>query len=111
MTLPTPPAPPALATGSDGVVRVGGTRVTLDTVVDAFREGLTPEEIQRQYSSLELAHVDSAISYYLQHRTAVDEYLARRTHRRERVRREVEARFDPTGIRERLLARSRAEDE
>lgn len=107
MTLPLPPAPPPLTTGSDGVVRVGGTRVTLDTLVEAFREGLTPEEVQQQYSSLELAHVASAISYSLHHRSEVEEYLDGRARRRERVRREVEVRFDPTGIRERLLARSR----
>lgn len=107
MTLPPPPASSPLTTGRDGGVRVGGTRLTLDTVVEAFREGLTPEEIQRQYPSLELAHMDSAISYYLHHRTEVEGYLEARARRREHVRREVEARFDPTGIRERLLARSR----
>ena len=26
-----------IATGSDGIIRVGGTRVTLDTIVAAFR--------------------------------------------------------------------------
>ncbi len=107
MTLPLTADPPPLTSGSDDVVRVGGTRVTLDTVVEAFREGLTPEEIQQQYPSLELAHVYSAITYYLHHRTEVEEYLEGRARQREQVRREVEARFDPTGIRERLLARSR----
>jgi uncharacterized protein (DUF433 family) len=107
MSLPLTAEPPPLATGADGVVRVGGTRVTLDTVVEAFREGLTPEEIQQQYPSLDLAHVYSAITYYLHHRTEVEEYLETRSRRREEVRREVEARFDPTGIRDRLLARLR----
>jgi hypothetical protein len=32
----------------DGVVRVGGTRVTLETVVSACDEGATPEEILLQ---------------------------------------------------------------
>jgi hypothetical protein len=34
-----------LHTDADGVVRVAGTRVTLDTVVGAFEAGATAEEI------------------------------------------------------------------
>jgi len=107
MSLPLTADPPPLTTGDDGVVRVGGTRVTLDTVVEAFREGLTPEEIQQQYPSLGLTHVYSAITYYLHHRSEVEDYLEERARQRAEVRREVEERFDPTGIRERLLARVR----
>jgi uncharacterized protein (DUF433 family) len=107
MSLPLTADPPPLTTGDDGVVRVGGTRVTLDTVVEAFREGLTPEEIQQQYPSLDLPHVYASVSYYLQHRREVEKYLGERAHHREEVRREVETRFDPTGIRDRLLARAR----
>ncbi len=108
MSLPLTADPPPLITGADDVVRVGGTRVTLDTVVEAFREGLTPEEIQQQYPALELAHVYSVISYYLHHRPEVEEYIEVRARHREAVRREAEARFDPSGIRERLLARTPA---
>jgi uncharacterized protein (DUF433 family) len=39
----------------DGVVRVGGTHMTLDTVVAVFEEGATAEEIVKQYPSLRLA--------------------------------------------------------
>ncbi len=34
---------------ADGVIRVSGTRVTLDTVIAAFSEGATAEEIAQQY--------------------------------------------------------------
>ena len=44
-----------LTTDHDGVVRVGRTRVTLDTVLGAFAEGATTEEIALQYPSLDLA--------------------------------------------------------
>ncbi len=107
MSLPLTAAPLPLDTGADGVVRVGGTRVTLDTVVEAFQEGLTPEEIQQQYPSLGLADVYAAVTYYLHHREEVETYLAERTRRRQAVRQQVESRFDPSGIRERLLARLR----
>ena len=41
--------PPPLKVDKDGVVRVGGTRVTLDTVVGAFKNGCAPEEILLKY--------------------------------------------------------------
>lgn len=106
MSLPLTADAPPLSADADGVVRVGGTRVTLDSVVEAFREGLTPEEIQQQYPSLDLPRVYSAITYYLHHREEVEEYLRQRAETRRKVRQEVESRFDPTGIRERLLARA-----
>jgi uncharacterized protein (DUF433 family) len=40
-----------IETDPQGVVRVAKTRVTLDTVVTAFLEGCTPEEIGEQYPS------------------------------------------------------------
>lgn len=40
----------AIETDADGVIRVGGTRVTLDTLVEAFNEGATAEVIAQQYS-------------------------------------------------------------
>ena len=39
-------------TDADDVVRVAGTRVTLDTIVAAFDTGATAEEIAQQYSSV-----------------------------------------------------------
>lgn len=108
MTLPLEAEPLPLSTDSDGVVRVGGTRVTLDTIVEAFSEGLTAEEIQQQYPSLGLPAVYAAISYYLHHREAVADYLEERAQQADEVRREVRSRFDQSGIRERLLARQRS---
>ncbi|HXU39955.1 MAG TPA: DUF433 domain-containing protein [Blastocatellia bacterium] len=95
----------AIETDVDGVIRVGGTRVTLDTLVEAFNEGATAEEIVQQYPSLELGDVYAVIGYYLHNQTDVEQYLERRREEASRVRRENEARFDPKGIRERLLAR------
>ena len=61
------------------VARVGGTRVTLDTVVRAFMRGATAEEIAQQYSSLSLLDVYATISYYLQNREEVEKYLEKRS--------------------------------
>ncbi len=89
----------------DGVIRITGTRVTLDTVVGAFTMGATAEEIVQQYPSLALADVYTVLGYYLSRKPSVDAYLLERQQRAAAVRAENEKRFDPAGIRERLLAR------
>jgi uncharacterized protein (DUF433 family) len=90
-----------------GVLRVGETRVSLATVVEAFREGATPEEIVLRYPSLDLADVYSVIGYFLHHRAEVEAYLAEQRRQSEAVRAENEARFDPIGVRDRLIKRRR----
>ena len=45
MSLAIAPESLPLIEHTDGVIRVGGTRVTLETVVEAFNEGATAEEI------------------------------------------------------------------
>lgn len=99
--------PVPLRTDAQGVIRVGGTRVTLDTVVYAFDTGASPEEIAEDYP-LRLDDVYAVITYYLRHREEVAAYLERRRRHAEAVRRENEARFDHRGLRERLLARLRS---
>ena len=103
---PTQPVP--LAASPGGVIRVAGTRVTLDTVAYAFEHGATAEEIVQQYPSLPLAEVYSVLGYLLSHRAEVEAYLAERAQQRAAVRAEAERRLDPKGIRARLLARRRS---
>jgi len=99
------PDPSPLMLGADGVIRVGGTRVTLDVIVAAFDAGATPEEIVQQYPSVSLPTAYAAVAHVLQHRAEVDRYLAKRQQEAVAVRQENERRFDPSGIRQRLLAR------
>lgn len=101
------PAPLRLDEG--GVVRVGGTRVTLDTVIGAYHNGCAPEEIRYQYPSLKLEDIYAVITYYHWHRAEVDAYLDAGRRLEEEVRRQNEARFPSDGIRERLLARRAAQ--
>ena len=105
MSLTVTAAPPPLSADADGGVRVGGTRVTLDTVVAAFRDGVSAEGIVEQYPSLRLADVYTVLGYYLDHQPDVDAYLSRRAAAAAVVRAQNEAAFDPTGVRARLLAR------
>ena len=70
--------PIPIVLGQDGVMRVRGTRVTLDTVLSAFSEGATAEEIAQRYPSISLADVYQVIGYGLRHSSELEPYLARR---------------------------------
>jgi uncharacterized protein (DUF433 family) len=74
---------------TDGALRIAGTRVSLDSVVHAFRRGAPPESIQRSFPLLTLEQVYGAITYYLAHAEEVDAYLAAGEERFEDLRREA----------------------
>ena len=105
LSLQNKPVP--LTTDEHGVVSVGETRVSLDTVIFAFQQGSTPEEIVVDYSTLDLSDVYAVITYYLQNQIEVESYIERRQTQRDEVRRLMETRFPQMGLRERLLARRR----
>jgi hypothetical protein len=84
---------------------VADTRVTLDTIVGAFSDGATAEEIAQQYSSVGLPEIYSVIGFYLTRRDEVNAYLRERQAQTDQVRQENQLRFDPRLVRERLLAR------
>jgi uncharacterized protein (DUF433 family) len=104
MILPTSTETVPLETDADGVARVSQTRVTLDSLVQAFIEGATAEEIAQQYP-VPLADIYSVIGYYLRRRTEVEAYLGERRQQASEIRQQNEARTPPLGIRDRLLAR------
>ena len=63
--------------------RVLGTRIPMELVIQHYLADVTPEEIVEAYDTLRLADVYAVISYYLEHRDEVDEYI-----------REIEAKGD-----------------
>lgn len=73
--------------------RIAGTRVSLDTVVNAFLEGLSPESIVDELPALSLGQVYGAIAFYLAHQKEVDDYLR-------------QGQLDFEGTRTKLLARN-----
>jgi uncharacterized protein (DUF433 family) len=97
--------PVPLVVDSSGTVRVGGTRVTLDSVVAAYHEGFTAEEIAEQYPSVSLADIHATVAYYLRHREDLDRYLDERSAAAAELQRDIEQRFPSRTLRERLLAR------
>jgi uncharacterized protein (DUF433 family) len=106
--LPTTATVP-LFTDPHGTIRVRGTRVTLDTIITAFCAGATAEEIAQKFPTVTLADVYQVIAHYLNHTSEIDAYLAQRQNQAAAVQREIEKRFDPVGVRARLLARRTTE--
>lgn len=105
MTLIIAAEPAPLKTNADGVVQVGKTRVTLDTVVAAFKQGMRTKEIVERYPSLRLADVYATLAFYLNHQQEVEAYLQQRQQQAQEVRQMNEAKFNPQKLRDRLLAR------
>lgn len=57
---------------------LAGTRISLDSIVFAFLDGLSPETIAAEcFPSLTLEQVYGAITYYLAHRAEVEADLER----------------------------------
>src|SRR5260370_4662894 len=90
-----------LLNDENGVMRVGQTRVTFLSVMNAYDRGATPEEIIQEYPVLPLADVYATIAFYLQNRAEADVYLANARHKVETMH-EVN---QVSGLREKLQAR------
>ena len=95
---------------SYGVLRVGKTRVSLDSVVYDFKRGADAAEIQHDFDTLTLAEVHAAIAYYLHNKDAVEAYLIEQEIEYKRMRAEHEAKYPPKITREMLLARKNGTD-
>src|SRR6266480_2561403 len=78
----------------EGGYWIRGTRVSLDSVVYRFLEGLSPETIQSDcFPTLTLEQVYGAISYYLANRAQVDDYLQQADKDYENFRQRVRAEY------------------
>lgn len=90
----------------DGNYYVAGTRISLDSLIHAFRRGESPETICQNFEILQLEEVYGAIAYYLGNQAELDAYLLRQGDKWTEGRRNSQSL--PANLRERLL---RARDE
>ena len=100
---------PPLSVDDTGTIRVGGTRVTLDSLVELYKGGYTAERLVQAFPTLTPADVHTVIGYYLRHRKEVDAYLESQRREGEEIRRKVEALPGNAELRQRLqgIKRSR----
>jgi uncharacterized protein (DUF433 family) len=107
MTLETTQTVPLTVT-EGGTIRFTGSRISLDVVIHHYQQGESPEEILEAFPTLKLADIHAVISYYLNHREEVAEYLLRQEVKAGEMQRMIEdspLHVDTTGMRERLQAR------
>jgi uncharacterized protein (DUF433 family) len=88
-----------------GGIRISQSRVTLDSLLAAYQQGSTPEEIACQYPVLDLADIYAAIAYYLAHRSEIEAYLTHRQEDAQQQRQTLAQQQNLTDLRQRLLAR------
>ncbi|MCU1234412.1 MAG: hypothetical protein JWP63_2379 [Candidatus Solibacter sp.] len=60
----------------EGTYRIGDTRISLDSIVYLFREGMSVESMVESYPALTLEQVHGALAFYLGNQDEVDAYLA-----------------------------------
>ena len=99
--------PDLLTRTSEGVLRITGTRITLDSVIQAFHDGATPEEMCQDFSGLALAHIYSVLAFYLTQQEAVDAYLKEQAQATTIIRQELQTAHAAflADLRHRLTAR------
>lgn len=68
--------PKEYVTKAEDAFRVTGTRVSLDSLVYLFREGLSAESMVESFPALTLEQVHGALAFYLAHQKEVDAYLS-----------------------------------
>lgn len=90
----------------DGSIRIGSSRVPLDSVVHEFTGGATAEQIQDDFPTLSLREIYGAISYYLGNEDQVEEYLRRRDQEAAQLRSETEDRPRIDALRRRIRERN-----
>ena len=61
---------------NDGAYRIADTRVSLDSLVYLFREGMSAESMVESYPDLTLEQVYGALAFYLANKREIDTYLA-----------------------------------
>jgi len=110
MSLMSAPAPfpatsPPLRWDEAGGIRIGLSRVTLDSLLATYHNGSTPEEIAIQFSVLSLEDIYSTIAYYLNHRQEIDNYLKQRNQKAQQLRQQLTQKHNLVDLRQRLLSR------
>jgi uncharacterized protein (DUF433 family) len=82
---------PVLRVDEGGTIRIGASRVSLDSIVACHQRGDTPEQIAEGFPAVPIADIYSALGYYFRHRAAMDVYLAEQEKRAKEARRALEA--------------------
>ena len=93
----------------DGQVRITGTRISLEILIESYHLGNnTPALLAERFPSVGLAAAKSVLAYWQQNRAEVDEYLRRSDEKAEKVRHAIKSHPETIARRQRFLERARA---
>lgn len=100
------PLPAPLREEESGAVRVGDTRVALESVIVAFQNGSSPEEIVLQYPALKLEDVYAVLAYYLRHRALFDAHIEQAEREANELFERLESVYPTAELRQRIRERA-----
>ena len=91
---PLPPVgiePPPFLPDAHGILRVGGTRVTLETLLGYYTQDASIEDLHRGFPTVPLSELHAVVCYYLRNKAELDVWLAFEASEWNRLRAEDEA--------------------
>ncbi len=59
----------------EGNLYIGDSRVTLQTLIEAWQSGRTPEQLHDSFPTVPLVAIYGAITYYLEHKGEADAFF------------------------------------
>lgn len=91
----------------DGTIRIGKSRIALESVIHHFSLGATAQEIAQKFPSLKLPEIYAVIAYFLDNREEVAEYIQAQETESDKLQFEIEPKFQIRNdeLRERILER------
>jgi len=110
MSLTLGPETIPLRLDEHGTIRVGKTRVTLESIAYCFEEGDSPEAVAEAFPTVPLADLYLIRGYCLKHPQEVEEYLATQRRIVRELRQQDESGSNQVGLRAHLLGRKEAQD-
>ncbi len=98
-----------LRTDADNTIRIGQTRVPLETLMHSWNSGSSPEEIVEAFPALHLDDVYAVIAYVLRHPDQIKSYLEESKEAEEVALENLKTWFPASEtLRTRVLARAKA---
>ncbi|MEK7764218.1 MAG: DUF433 domain-containing protein [Nitrospirota bacterium] len=102
--------PDLLTLTPEGSIRIAGTRIAIESIIQSFRDGATPEEICQDFPALSLAQVYDVLAVYLTYQAEVEAYLQKQAQDTAAIRQELQTRHAAflSNLRQRLATRRSA---
>lgn len=89
-------------------IRIKGTRVGIEIVIEKFLEGANPKEIQRHYPHLTLKQIYATITYYLFNTEVIDAYIET-GYKRTEAAYEIQRENPPPGVKRLMKIKTQQE--